>query len=175
MTKTLKLFRTILTGVGYLEGNWKVCRDRAKKINIIEPVLEGVMQLFFQSIILYIVYGPGTSKVQSILVLFKMSILSSWNMQLLYTWCKPVLDNKVLVSCSDYILFWYCFVQSVCKLCTGAQWQTFVRKMVQRSGIWQIKPNSVLKIWISNVLNDRHWKFSIFSQCYQLKLVLCTY
>ena len=77
MTKTLKLFRTILTGVGYLEGNWKVCRDRAQKVNIIEPVLEGVMQLFFQSIILYIVYGPGTSKIQSILVLFKMSILSS--------------------------------------------------------------------------------------------------
>ena len=33
---------------------------------MIEPVLEGVMQLFFQSIILYIVYGPGTSKIQSI-------------------------------------------------------------------------------------------------------------
>ena len=55
-----------MTGLGYLEGNWKVYRDMAKKINMIEPVLEGVMQLFFQSIILYIVYGPGTSGVQSI-------------------------------------------------------------------------------------------------------------
>ena len=57
--------RTILTGVGYLEGNWKVYRDRTAKINMIEPVLEGVMQLFFQSIILYIVYGPGTSRIGS--------------------------------------------------------------------------------------------------------------
>ena len=55
-----------MTGLDYLEGNWKVYRDMAKKINMIEPVLEGIMQLFFQSIILYIVYGPGTSNVQSI-------------------------------------------------------------------------------------------------------------
>ena len=61
-----------MTGLGYLEGNWKVYRDMARKINMIEPVLEGVMQLFMQSIILYIVYGPGTSNVQSI---FKISIL----------------------------------------------------------------------------------------------------
>ena len=54
-----------MTGLGYIQGDWKVYRDRTKQINLIEPVLEGVMQLFFQSVILYIVYGPGTSKIQS--------------------------------------------------------------------------------------------------------------
>ena len=60
------IFRTILTGTGYLKGDWNIYRNRAAQINLIEPVLEGVMQLFFQSIILYIVYGPGTSLIQSI-------------------------------------------------------------------------------------------------------------
>ena len=32
-------------------------------MNLIEPVVEGVTQLFFQSIILYIIHGPGTSKI----------------------------------------------------------------------------------------------------------------
>ena len=58
-------FRTIMTGLGYIQGDWKVYRDRTKQINLIEPVLEGVMQLFFQSVILYIVYGPGTSRIGS--------------------------------------------------------------------------------------------------------------
>ena len=54
-----------MTGLGYIQGDWKMYRDRTKQINLIEPVLEGVMQLFFQSVILYIVYGPGTSKIGS--------------------------------------------------------------------------------------------------------------
>ena len=54
-----------MTGLGYIQGDWKVFRDRTKQINLIEPVLEGVMQLFFQSVILYIVYGPGTSRIGS--------------------------------------------------------------------------------------------------------------
>ena len=44
--------------MGYQEGDWNISREKAKQINIIEPVVEGVMQLFFQTIILYIVYGP---------------------------------------------------------------------------------------------------------------------
>ena len=58
-------FRTILTGLGLMEGDWEARRDSAAKINLIEPVLEGILQLFFQSIILYIIYGPGTSSFQS--------------------------------------------------------------------------------------------------------------
>ena len=63
--------RTILIGMGYQEGDWNISREKAKQINIIEPVVEGVMQLFFQTIILYIVYGPGTPEKQSILALKK--------------------------------------------------------------------------------------------------------
>ena len=48
-----------------MEGDWEARRDSAAKINLIEPVLEGILQLFFQSIILYIIYGPGTSSFQS--------------------------------------------------------------------------------------------------------------
>ena len=63
--------RTILIGMGYQEGDWNISREKAKQINIIEPVVEGVMQLFFQTIILYIVYGPGTPEKRSIITLEK--------------------------------------------------------------------------------------------------------
>ena len=54
-----------MIGAGFLEGNWEAIKKRSVKVNLIEPVLEGVLQLFFQYIILYIIYGPGTSNVQS--------------------------------------------------------------------------------------------------------------
>ena len=58
-------FRTMLIGAGFLEGNWEDFKKESAKVNLIEPVLEGVMQLFIQYIILYIIYGPGTSNAQS--------------------------------------------------------------------------------------------------------------
>ena len=57
--------RTIMIGVGFLEGNLDVSKKLAAKVHLIEPVLEGTMQLFFQFVILYIIYGPGTTNVQS--------------------------------------------------------------------------------------------------------------
>ena len=39
--------------------------DISRKINLIEPVVEGVLQLFFQSIIIYIAVGPGEGPQQS--------------------------------------------------------------------------------------------------------------
>ena len=56
-------FRTVLTGLGFLGGNWERIKEKCKEVNLIEPVVEGVTQLFFQSIILYIIHGPGTSKI----------------------------------------------------------------------------------------------------------------
>ena len=53
--------RTILMGLGFLDGNWEEFREKTNKVNMIEPVVEGVTQLFFQSIILYIIFGPGES------------------------------------------------------------------------------------------------------------------
>ena len=63
----LKLFvsRTIMIGAGFLEGNWAAFKEHSAKVHLIEPVLEGVLQMFFQYIILYIIYGPGTSIAQS--------------------------------------------------------------------------------------------------------------
>ena len=47
-----------MIGWGVLPGSWEEARDKARRINLIEPVVEGIIQLFFQSIILYIVTGP---------------------------------------------------------------------------------------------------------------------
>ena len=52
-----------MIGAGFLEGNWNDFKERSAKVHLIEPVMEGVLQLFFQYIILYIIYGPGTSSV----------------------------------------------------------------------------------------------------------------
>ena len=54
-----------MIGVSFLEGNLDVSKRLAAKVHLIEPVLEGTMQLFFQFVILYIIYGPGTTNVQS--------------------------------------------------------------------------------------------------------------
>ena len=37
----------------------------SRKINLIEPVVEGVLQLFFQSIIIYVAVGPGEGQQHS--------------------------------------------------------------------------------------------------------------
>ena len=42
-----------------MQGNWVDAEKKTRKINLIEPVVEGVLQLFFQSIVLYIVMGPS--------------------------------------------------------------------------------------------------------------------
>ena len=59
------VFRTIMIGTGLHEGNWEAFKEQSAKVHLIEPVLEGVLQMFFQYIILYIIYGPGTSIAQS--------------------------------------------------------------------------------------------------------------
>ena len=43
-------------------GNWRESEKKTKEINIIEPVIEGSLQLFFQTIILYTTVGPGQSR-----------------------------------------------------------------------------------------------------------------
>ena len=42
-----------------MPGNWVDAEKKTRKINLIEPVVEGILQLFFQSIILYIIKGPS--------------------------------------------------------------------------------------------------------------------
>ncbi len=67
----------MLIGAGFLEGNWEAFKKKSVKVNLIEPVLEGVMQLFFQYIILYMIYGPGTSSAQSEELLITVTNITS--------------------------------------------------------------------------------------------------
>ena len=46
-------------GMGWMKGDWKAAEKKTRTINLIEPVVEGTLQLFVQSILLYIVNGPG--------------------------------------------------------------------------------------------------------------------
>ena len=42
-----------------IPGDWDRDQSELQKLNMIEPVTEGILQLFSQTIILYIVLGPG--------------------------------------------------------------------------------------------------------------------
>ena len=44
---------------GKIEGNWKEYMEKSRVLAMIEPVTEGIMQLFIQTAILYIANGPG--------------------------------------------------------------------------------------------------------------------
>ena len=45
--------------LGVLPGDWEEKRKANLRLSMIEPVAEGMFQLFCQGIILYIVIGPG--------------------------------------------------------------------------------------------------------------------
>ena len=51
--------RLILIGYKLIPGNWERHQNESQKLNMIEPVTEGILQLFSQTTILYIVLGPG--------------------------------------------------------------------------------------------------------------------
>ena len=57
--KYLIFNRVILINQDYLNGDFKEIEKRARKVILIEPVIEGLLQLFVQSVILYIIFGPG--------------------------------------------------------------------------------------------------------------------
>ena len=58
----LIFYRTILTGLGFLDGNWEELKDKSSRVTLIEPVVEAVMQLFFQFLIVLIIFGPILDK-----------------------------------------------------------------------------------------------------------------
>ena len=60
--KMLIFYRTILTGLGFLDGNWEELKDKSSRVTLIEPVVEAVMQLFFQFLIVLIIFGPNLDK-----------------------------------------------------------------------------------------------------------------
>ena len=44
---------------GKIPGDWKECMEKSRVLAMIEPVTEGILQLFIQTVILYVVNGPG--------------------------------------------------------------------------------------------------------------------
>lgn len=54
-----------MIGFGILNGDWLEARKVAKKINLIEPVVEGTLQLFFLSSILYTTQGPDQNPAEN--------------------------------------------------------------------------------------------------------------
>ena len=71
MDKGYNIFRVVLIAFGKLPGDWEHHRDETKMLASIEPVIEGYMQLFFQTIILNIVNGPGEDENHSRLIDFR--------------------------------------------------------------------------------------------------------
>ena len=51
-----------MTGLGFLHGNWEELKDKTSRVTLIEPVVESVMQLFFQLLIVLIIFGPNLDK-----------------------------------------------------------------------------------------------------------------
>ena len=45
-------FRIILTGLGFLDGNWEELKEKASRVTLIEPLVEAMMQLTVQFLIL---------------------------------------------------------------------------------------------------------------------------
>ena len=56
------VIRTMLMGLGWLQGDWAEARKKTRKINLIEPVVEGTLQLFFQSTILYVTFHHDSDR-----------------------------------------------------------------------------------------------------------------
>ena len=44
-----------------LQGDWEKYHKESKDLYVIEPVIESLLQLLVQSILLYVVLGPGES------------------------------------------------------------------------------------------------------------------
>ena len=85
-----------MTGIGWLPGNWVDAEKKTRKINLIEPVVEGILQLFFQSIVLYIVLGPSVLPP----LIEKQSARSNRPIDL-----SSILYSESLASRSFYCLF----------------------------------------------------------------------
>ena len=48
--------------MGLVGGDWEKYQEESKKIYILEPVAEGIFQLFVQSIIIYVMWGTGEKR-----------------------------------------------------------------------------------------------------------------
>ena len=90
-----------MIGFGVLSGEWKEAQEKAKTIQLIEPVVEGTLQLFVQSVILYTTMGPGETENQDrpldiSSILFTKSIASKIWFALMF--CSSFLSTGISFS-----------------------------------------------------------------------------
>ena len=53
--------KTLLIGVGVIKGDWKSSHEKYKKVYLLEPVVESLLQFLVQSVLAYIVLSPDSN------------------------------------------------------------------------------------------------------------------
>ena len=120
-------YRTIMIGAGFLEGNWETFKEQSAKVHLIEPVLEGVLQMFFQYIILYIIYGPGTSMTQSKPISY-FDFNAESDFRFLLNLDRPLDLSSLLSSSNDSIPYSYFILLSSTVISVGVSFGRILTK-----------------------------------------------
>ena len=96
---TSPLARTLGMGYGWLAGDWLEDHQTTKMVQMIEPVSEGVMQFFCQTIILYMIAGPADSKNSEMMIdLSSLAFDESLSSKVLYL---SLLSSSLITVCSS--------------------------------------------------------------------------
>ena len=91
--------RILLMGYGWLPGDWREDHQTTKIVHMIEPVSEGVMQFFCQTIILYMIAGPAERKKTEMLIdLSSLAFDESLSSKVLYL---SLLSSSLITVCSS--------------------------------------------------------------------------
>ena len=86
-------------GYGWLPGDWRADHQTTKIVHMIEPVSEGVMQFFCQTIILYTIAGPADSENSEKLIdLSSLAFDESLSSKVLYL---SLLSSSLITVCSS--------------------------------------------------------------------------
>ena len=86
-------------GYGWLPGDWLEDHQTTKIVQMIEPVSEGVMQFFCQTIILYMIAGPSeNNKPERLIDLSSLAFDESLSSKVLYL---SLLSSSLITVCSS--------------------------------------------------------------------------
>ena len=86
-------------GYGWMSGDWREDHETTKIVQMIEPVSEGVMQFFCQTIILYMIAGPGESnQSEKMIDLSSLAFDTSLTSKVLYL---SLLSSSLITVCSS--------------------------------------------------------------------------
>ena len=82
-----------------MSGDWREDHETTKIVQMIEPVSEGVMQFFCQTIILYMIAGPGESnQSEKMIDLSSLAFDTSLSSKVLYL---SLLSSSLITVCSS--------------------------------------------------------------------------